>query len=341
VTFEERVRALAHLHLTERQTRFVVIVALHGGYCLRRQYSAFAGIAQGHIPREFLDLLVSRSHARRFQFRRDRGYVYHLHRTSLYEAIEQRDNRNRRHVSSAAIARKLMVLDHVLGEPNGDWYATEDDKVELFTKRFGCPTDRLPQRTFIARQGSSSTTRYFIHKLPIELSRESLRPSFVYLVTDTTGAGLTQFLTDHAQLLDALPSWRVVAIAPPHSASLKASEIAFQRFCSRLRLARNASGLGEVRAYFLRRRAIERNELTSFDKGSFSDAAKDWRRAQYRFGTEEYDALYRRWLAAGDSVLTVHNGDRFLDAVDSGRGELVTRVLPYRYDRFGTLAGLS
>ena len=32
----------------------------------------------------------------------------------------------------AVIARKLMLLDYVLTVPEGDWYATEEDKVALF-----------------------------------------------------------------------------------------------------------------------------------------------------------------------------------------------------------------
>ena len=38
MTFDERVRALAPLGFSERQTRFLVTVALHSGFCLRRHY---------------------------------------------------------------------------------------------------------------------------------------------------------------------------------------------------------------------------------------------------------------------------------------------------------------
>ena len=77
-------RCAAALGLTNRQTRFVVTVALHGGYCLRRQYMTFAGTPYGAPVREFLEGLVARGLARRLQFRRDRGYVYHLHNARLY-----------------------------------------------------------------------------------------------------------------------------------------------------------------------------------------------------------------------------------------------------------------
>jgi hypothetical protein len=340
VTFDERVRALAYLGLTDRQTRFVVTVALHGGYCLRRHYEAFAGIRYGAPVREFLDSLVAHSLAERIQFRRDRGYVYHLRHTSLYDAIGQRENRNRRHVSAAAIARKLMVLDHVLTERTGDWYATEDDKVRLFTDRFGLALEQLPRRIFKARQGHESNTRFFVHKLPIHLA-DDLSPSFVDLVTDTTGAGLTQFLRDHLQLLDGLRRWRIVAIAPPHIPGHTSCETALGRFCHQLRSTRNGTEMADLKAYFCRRRALERGELAFVGERGFGEATAEWRAAQRRFSSAEYEALYSRWKTEGDSALGAPSGQGFLAALEEHRGELVTRVLPYRYDRFGTLAGLS
>lgn len=340
MTFQERVDTLQHIGLTHRQTRFVVTVALHGGYCLRRQYAAFGGIAYGARVREFLETLVSRRLAQRLEFRRDRGYVYHLHRTSLFEAIGQRENRNRRHVSAAAIARKLMVLDHVLTEPPGDWYATEEDKVELFTRRFLVPPEHLPQRTFEAGNGTSRTTRYFIHKLPIQVANEHSYPSFVVLVTDTTGEGFVGFLRDHLPLLDRLSEWRLLAIAPPHIAGLRACETAFQRFCRQLRRPNDVSDLAQLKTYFVKRQGLERNELTAFE-GSFTQAAAEWREAQRMFASADVESLYSRWRAEGDGVFQGARSERFLAAVDAGRGVLETRVLPHRYDRFGSLAGLS
>jgi hypothetical protein len=114
MTLDDRVPALAFLGLTPRQTRFIALVALHSGYCLRRQYLTFAGLRYGKNVRAFLDGLVDRGLATRFAYRRDRGHLYHLCARSIYRAIDQEDNRNRRHTSPALIARKLMVLDHVL-----------------------------------------------------------------------------------------------------------------------------------------------------------------------------------------------------------------------------------
>ncbi len=107
MTFDERVTALASLGFSDRQTRFLVTVALHSGFCLRRHYTAFADLQYGAGVRDFLDRLVSRRLARRFGFRRDRGHVYHLCNSSIYTAIGQDDNRNRRRTGAALIARKL------------------------------------------------------------------------------------------------------------------------------------------------------------------------------------------------------------------------------------------
>ena len=150
MTFDDRVRALEPLGFTPRQTRFIATVALHSGYCLRRQYSAFAGVACGKNVSDFLDTLVARRLAERFTQRADRGLIYHLHARSIYRALGQDHNRNRRNASAALIARKIMLLDFVLGHPEVEWMATERDKVEMFAERCGVPLADLPQRAFPA-----------------------------------------------------------------------------------------------------------------------------------------------------------------------------------------------
>ena len=230
MTFIERVQALEPLGFSEVQTRFLVTVALHSGFCLRRHYTTFAGLKYGQGVRDFLERLVARKLARRFAFRPDRGHVYHLHASSIYEAIGQGDNRNRRPTSPALIARKLMILDYVLTQPDADWFATEQDKVRLFTTQYGIDRADLPQRVYLAGDGQGSrTTRYFVHKLPLFRTGDPPVVSFVFLVTDTTGSGLTRFLHDHVRLLRRLPDWRIIALAPRHIPGLLACSAAFQR----------------------------------------------------------------------------------------------------------------
>ena len=82
------------LGFTPRQVRFVTLVALHSGYCLRRQYAAFAGVECGQNVRDFFDRLVALHLARQITFRRDRGHIYHLFARSIYAALEPPDARS-------------------------------------------------------------------------------------------------------------------------------------------------------------------------------------------------------------------------------------------------------
>jgi hypothetical protein len=338
VTFGERVAALEPLGFSHRQTEFLVTVALHSGFSLRRHYMAFAGLKYGAGVRDFLDRLVARRLARRSQYRPDRGHVYHLHATGIYAAIEQHDNRNRRRTSPALIARKLMLLDYVLGELNTDWFATEQDKVALFTTRFGIKPTDLPRRVYVARRaGDADTCRYFIHKMPIRLVGTPPLVSFVSLVTDTTGQAFEQFLQDHVRLLNRLPAWQIVAVAPRHIPGLPACSAAFQRFGVHLRQPRLRGDAATLQTFFTIRDHVDRGDfapLTIKDLDLFRDS-------RHRYSGPEFEELYQEWRTTGASALQNRGGDEFLAAIKEGRGQLITHRLPIGYDRFGTRAGVT
>src|SRR5215472_14493223 len=146
MTFAERAALVRALGFSPRRATFLATVALHSGYCLRRQYEAFAGIKRGQSAQVFLDGLVESRLANRITFRANRGSIYHVFGRRLYAAIGQDDDTNRRHVSPPIIARKLMLLDFVLTRPDADWYATEADKIDLLVTRLGVPPSVLPRR---------------------------------------------------------------------------------------------------------------------------------------------------------------------------------------------------
>ena len=183
MTLSPRVDAVAALGFTHRQASFLVTVALHSGYCLRRQYEAFAGVRYGKNVRAFLDGVVTRGLAERFAGRADRGHVYHVHGRALYRAMGDANNRNRRAAGPALIARKLMLLDAVIRRPGVAWFATEREKIALFVERF-----RVPVSVFRAQIAAPTSTgvsgRLFVQRLPIFLPLDSLNPHFVYLSTD-------------------------------------------------------------------------------------------------------------------------------------------------------------
>lgn len=334
MTFDERVRALEPLRLTPRQTRFVATVALHSGYCLRRQYMAFAGLRYGKVVRDFLDGLVARELATKEPCRADRGFLYHLHARSIYRALRQDDNRNRRRASLAAIGRKLMILDFVIAEPDVEWYATEADKVELFTARLGVPAADLPQQTFSAYEDRTSpTTRYFVHKLPIFVTSHPPVVHFVALAVDPTGTVFERFLHDHARLFARLQDWTVVAVSPAGASSADVCRRVFERSALGV-LAGPVPNRAELLQYFATRRAVERNDLAAL---SVADLNR-FREARQRFTQPAIESLYAQWLVSGERALA--------DPVAVGRpsgmsaGRFVARELPFKYEQFGDFAGV-
>jgi hypothetical protein len=339
MTFNERVRALEPLGFSARQTRFLATVALHSGFSLLRHYAAFADLAYGEGVRHFFDRLVARKLATRLAFRRDRGHVYHLQHSAIYAAIGQDDNRNRRRTSPALIARKLMLLDFVLAHPDADWYATEQDKVALFADRFGVPVRDLPRRIYPPRWTgpcATSTTRYFIHKLPIFLSGEPPTVSFAFLVTDTSGQPFAQFLRDHERLLGHLPAWRIVLVHPQHLPGVPACVAAFRSFAADIERRCGPGEVEAVRGFF-----VERQRLDSDLRHVSTSELRTFQERYRRFLTPELVDLYRRWQREGDSVLSESETGALRAVLASGAPLLSTHRLPCRYDRFGTRPGVS
>jgi hypothetical protein len=335
MTFEDRVRSLEPLGFTPRQTRFIATVALHSGYCLRRQYGAFAGVRYGKNVCDFLETLVERQLADRFTQRPDRGLIYHLQARAIYRALGQDENRNRRDASAALIARKVMVLDYVLGHPELDWLATEADKVELFAERFDVPRADLPQQVFTASQPERpGTTRYFTHKLPLTVAGDPPVAYFVYLVTDATGRGLAQFLDDHARLFGWLPAWTVVAVSASPVA-LESCDAVFGRHLQQPRRA-VASTVEDLRWFFTTRQAIDQGELARL-----SVAAIDrFRTLREQFSAATFDALYAEWRQHGDVAFATSPPFAGRSAMHSV-GRLVTDVLKFDYSQFGSLPGVA
>lgn len=329
MTFEERVAALQPLGFTPRQTRFLVHVALHSGYCLRRQYTTFAAVRYGKNVRDFLDGLVARGLALRFTYRSDRGHVYHVHARSLYRAIGQEDNRNRRHASPALIARKLMLLDFVLSLPAVDWYATEEDKVSLFITRFDVPLVDLPRRVYeAAGQQGDRTIRYFIDKLPIYVDGDPPTVHFVYLATGGNAQAFEHFLRDHARLFGRLSAWSVVCVHPGDVTSELPLEAVFRRSVM------EPCGLlsrPDMEQYFSAKRAVERDDFAHL---SVEDLGR-FRAARRRFETAELERLYLAWLERGSEALDD------IPAANRSTGLLSFHVLPHAYEQFGSLAGVA
>ncbi|ODS56044.1 MAG: hypothetical protein ABS36_06320 [Acidobacteria bacterium SCN 69-37] len=331
-TLADRARALEPIGFSPRQARFLATVALHSGYCLRRQYEVSAGVRYGKNVRAFLDDLVARRLAERSVRRADRGHVYHLHERRLYRLIGLDSSRHRRRVSAAGVARRLMVLDHVLATPGTEWLATDADKVAFFVEHLGMAPSALPQQVCpAARTGGTTGVRYFPHRWPIAAVGQPPVVQFVALVTDALGRTLERFLADHAALLGSLPVWTVVAVAPKTSTALATCHDTLQRFLARPR-STVGSRIDDIRWHFTTRRAVEHGEWARL---SVADLDR-FRGERQRLESADVDALYRDWLVRGEAALQT-------SASGSGgsAGRLITAVLPFDYSQFGSLPGVA
>src|SRR5437899_7236435 len=95
MTNEERGQAVIDYGFTERQARFLVLVMRHAGLCVKRQYAAFAGIANGGEKcNAFFDKLVSRGFAVATACIHNRARLYHVHHKPLYQPIGEPDSRH-------------------------------------------------------------------------------------------------------------------------------------------------------------------------------------------------------------------------------------------------------
>ena len=183
-----------------------------------------------------------------------------------------------------------------------------------------------------------STTRYFIHKLPIGLAGEPPTVSFAFLVTDTSGQAFAQFLRDHERLLHHLRDWELVLVCPRHIPGVPACTAAFRGFVADVE-RRSSSG-----------RARGRCGHSSWNA---SDSRKDDLRKWSMDDIQRFRERHRRFLTPEFAAFTPGGNGRVtrcsptaaatgLRAVlASGRPLLTTHLLRYRYDRFGTRAGVS
>jgi hypothetical protein len=335
MTLATRVHAVEGLGFTTRQAGFLVQAALHSGYCVRRQYAAFADVAYGKNVRDFLDSLVTRHLARRFQIRADRGHLYHLHARALYRVVGQEDNRNRREVSAAVVARRLMVLDYVLSHHEVEWLATEADKVAAFTSRLRVPQASLPQHLFTGSQpGDEPRVRYFPNKLPLAVVGNPPVATFVALVTDTSGQSFDQFLNEHASLFLHLPAWAVVAIGPRHTLGIANCDEVFERFLRSPRM-RLAGHVDDLQWYFRCRRTVDAGELSRLSMGDI----ERFRKLRPAFSGPAFEVLYRAWSQGGDRVLEAQATAQARGNQSVGR--FSAEPLVFDYSQFGSLPGVA
>lgn len=334
MTFEDRVAGVEGLGFTERQARFLVTVISHTGVCMVRQYCAFCGIRHGQIAREFFARLTARRLATAFECAHKRARIYHLRHRALYDSIGEPHSRLRKPVALARAIERLMVLDAVLANPSVRWLATEREKLEHFSLTIGSTLrrDELPRLVF--GTGETVTVRYFPDRLPVGVEAGTGTHVFLYLVTRSAPVDFRAFLQRHAELLRALPSWRVRLLMPQHLYKAHAAHRA--AFAQELASPLRPSLVDDLRWLF-----EERQRLPPLGDARDSRDPGRFERLSRAFVAPRYRRLYRAWRTDGPRVLDSLTSGVLADVIARGTGRLELEVLTRQYLHLSPLVGTA
>ena len=148
MTRADQIRAVAKLGFTERQAGFLVTVLVHAGVCVGRQYCVYARIVRGQKVHDFFSTLVAKKLATPYTSAHRGARLYHVQGKTLYSAVGEPDNRNRRPATLARAIERLMLLDAVLAEGSLRWLGTEREKVGYFQSATTLRPNELPHLGF-------------------------------------------------------------------------------------------------------------------------------------------------------------------------------------------------
>lgn len=204
---------------TEREAAFLYLAALHSGYFLRRQYVRFIERGRGALAAQFLRRAFALGHIQSIACGQVR-FVYHLTSTEVYAAAGLGASHHRRLKSDATIKSRLMVLDFVLDHLGDTLLDTEESKVNHFTGVLSLDASLLPRSRGVA----------FAEEFPLILNKDG-GISFSYVDEGALSASsLERFLSRHAPLFRALPSFQLLYLSDSNRDFDRASRLFATKF---------------------------------------------------------------------------------------------------------------
>ncbi len=338
MTNEERIRELQRFGYDAEEAQFLCVAALHSGYFLRRQFLSFIRGKKGWKDVALVNKLKANQHCRITMYRHNR-MVYHLSAKPLYDALGERDNRNRRERQPSTIKNKLMTLDFVLDHPQHNYLATEREKLDYFLGTLKLSPANLPTRWYQSPRGRGTTAKHFVDKYPMFLSVPPGGTSpvvhFCYVDEGLQSTdGFATYLSQYSRLLNALPDFRVIYIAQHHGLLGSARRVfgAFEAQESGSVAAPTEATARQLLDHFEARQQYEARDFSRFD----TTGLIRYRENKKRFAGDCFEALYERWRAHGAAVVlgVLHPGQ---PAKEVPVERFSPCVLEYDYDLFGTL----
>ena len=326
MTTPERVQAVVDYGFTGRQARFLVLVMRHSGLCVKRQYAAFAGIANGGDKcNAFFGKLVRRGFAIPTDCIHNRAHLYHVHSKPLYHAIGEPDSRYRRTVPARITDERLMRLDAALISPDLEWLTTRSEKLANLASRTAA--DSREARVDVPVEEPANAANGLPGTFPIGVDRSG-RTVLLYLATKPWTDDFRMLLVGHTPLLSVTPTWTLRLVFPQ---SLRRAVAAYQAVVyEELESRLQADTIRELQHYFFHRR-----------RGTDLTATPETLRAiltRYSevYGGPRFTHLYRRWLTDEQAALTPVS-PAIQTALAVGRAAIECVVLPHAYDHLSPL----
>jgi hypothetical protein len=314
MTDTERVQAVVDYGFTERQARFLVLVMRHAGLCVKRQYAAFAGIANGGDKcNVFFDKLVRRGFAVTADCIHNRARLYHVHQRALYHAIGDVDSRYRRAVPARSAAERLMRLDAALTSPDLDWLASRSEKVALLQTMTASESPEHPNQ--------------FPGTFPIGVGASG-HVVVLYLATLPWTDDFRTFLVGHTALLQMASAWTLRIVFPqPLRRVIEAYQTVVHE---ELESPLQANAIYDLKRYFFHRRR-------GTDLSTIPEALRAFlKRCAQVFGGARFGHLYKRWLTEDEAALEPVP-IVIPEALASGRAHVECTVLPHTYEHLSPL----
>jgi len=324
----EHIEALQSFGYTQREARFLYIVAIHSGYFTQRQYCEFGPKKTGCIVHGFVNKLVSRGHATEHKYQNN-ARVFHFTHKAMYCAIGKENIRNRRKHTFEFMKSRLAILDFVLAHSQQDYFEGEAEKVQYFEERFHIRPQDMPGRTYRGANKVPDTIRYFVDKFPLFLDSTVAGEPFVTFTFIDPGFGNLEAFKTHldtySSFLSRIPRFAFV-LASPHARLFKGAAKHFMETTAPQpgQLSQQVARYFELRANW----EAKRYGLLKDPDIEFMNHAKQC------FAGEIFESAFKEWkagrLTQEELVAVLENRPRRMQQI-----EFKTFLLPRDYSSFG------
>jgi hypothetical protein len=218
--------ALESIGYTRREASFLYLVAVHSGYFLRRQFDYFTDRQRGGLVLRFLEKARVNGHIQFFDARHGRQ-VYHLFHKPIYRLLGNPESQNRRVKADTDVRARLMKLDYVLENSTEHFLASDEEKIEFFSR-----IRNIDAMIFTASDGA---LRQELQSMPVSLvdrtapSSTLVRFAFIDEALLTT-AKFRRVLSSLTPLLSRLGSFELVYVSTSEHNFEEAATIFWHQF---------------------------------------------------------------------------------------------------------------